>query len=149
VLFLASSRPVFPALGHALARLLIVDDYEPFRKGLRSLIESNENWKVVCEAADGGEAVEKHGQTNPCLTVMDFNMPGLDGLTASRRILNSSPSAVILMVSVFSSSQLINQARQVGIRGFCSKTNTPCITEAIEALLQGKTYFQSFLEAGA
>lgn len=132
-----------------MSRLLIVDDNEEFRKELRILIESREGWSVCCEAVHGGDAVEKHSQTKPCLTVMDFSMPILDGLAASRQILSKNAKAKILMVTFFTSAQLIHEAKRAGIRGLCSKTNTDCITEAIDALLQGQTYFHSAVQAGA
>jgi DNA-binding NarL/FixJ family response regulator len=124
-----------------LPRIFIVDDNTEFRRHLRTLIESQDDWKVCCEAADGSEAVEKYGTANPQLTVMDFNMPGLDGLKASREILTKNPDAPILMVTVFNSSQLAKEAKRAGIKGFCSKIHIDCITEAIRALLQGRTYF--------
>ncbi len=132
-----------------MARLLIVDDNEEFRKVLRILIESRQGWSVCCEAAHGGEAVKKHAQTNPCLTVMDFSLPVLDGLAVSRQILSKNAEAKILMVTVFTSVQLMKEVQRSGIRGLCSKTNTDCIAEAIEALLQGQTYFHSAVQAGA
>lgn len=125
----------------SLPSIFVVDDNDQFRRHLRSLIESQDDWKVCCEAADGSEAVEKYGPANPQLTVMDFNMPGLDGLKASREILAKNPDAPILMVTVFKSSQLADEAKRAGIKGFCSKIHIDCITEAINALLQGRTYF--------
>jgi len=68
-------------------------------------------------------------------------MPVLDGLSASRLILAKNVGAVILMVTVFMSRQLADEAMRAGIKGFCSKTDVACITEAVEALLEGKTYF--------
>ncbi|MDP9161566.1 MAG: response regulator transcription factor [Acidobacteriota bacterium] len=133
-----------------MARIFIVDDHEPFRKKLRLLIEAQEDWEVCCEAADGTEAVDKHCSVKPHLTIMDFNMPGLDGLRASRKILANCPKATILMITVFASRQLADEAKRVGIKGFCSKINVDCITEAITTVLAGKTYFpESFLQAGA
>jgi len=77
----------------------------------------------------------------PQLTVMDYNMPDLDGLKAARQILAGNPGALILMVSVFASSQLADEAQRAGIKGVCSKAEGDCIIEAIETLLRGKTYF--------
>jgi DNA-binding NarL/FixJ family response regulator len=104
------------------------------------LIETQDDWEVCCEAADGKEAVEKHRTTNSHLTIMDFNMPGLDGLTASRQILRKKPDAPILMVSVFASRQLADEAKKAGIKGFCPKSEADCILEAIEVLLRGEKY---------
>jgi DNA-binding NarL/FixJ family response regulator len=117
-----------------LPRLFIVDDNDQFRRQLRSLIESQDDWKDCCEAADGSEAVEMYGPANPQLTVMDFNMPVLDGLKASREILTKNPDAPILMVTVFKSSQLAGEAKRAGIKGLCSKIHIDCITEAIQSL---------------
>jgi len=122
-------------------RILLVDDHPHFRKQLRCLIETQADRKGCCEAADGKEAVEKHHAVKPHLTIMDFNMPGLDGLSASRQILSYKPDAPILMVSVFASQQLADQAKKAGIKGFCPKSEAECIIEAIEMLLRGKKYF--------
>jgi len=72
---------------------------------------------------------------------MDFNMPGLDGLNASRQILRKKLDAPILMVSVFASQQLADEAKRAGIKGFCPKSEAECIIEAIEMLLPGQKYF--------
>jgi two-component system, chemotaxis family, chemotaxis protein CheY len=66
--------------------------------------------------------VEKYGPVNPQLTVMDFNMPGLDGLKASREILTKNPDAPILMVTVFNSPQLAGEAKRAGIKGSVRKS---------------------------
>jgi DNA-binding NarL/FixJ family response regulator len=124
-----------------MMRILLVDDHAHFRKQLRRLIETQADWEVCCEAADGKEAVEKHRTVNPHLTIMDFNMPGLDGLNASRQILRKKPDAPILMVSVFASQQLADEAKKAGIKGFCPKSEAECIIEAVEMLLRGKKYF--------
>ena len=120
-----------------MARILIVDDHDQCRLKLRLLIDSQSDWKVCAEAADGIEAIEADRH----LTVMDFNMPLLDGLKASRQILRERPDAAILMVTVSASDQLAKEAKRVGIRGFCSKKEGESIIRAIETLLRGKTYF--------
>lgn len=126
-----------------MTRIFIVDDHDQFRKQLRFLIETQPDWTVCCEACDGAEAVDKHEAANPHVTVIDFNMPKLDGLKASRKILRKHPDAAILMVTVYVSQQLADEARRAGIKGFCPKTKAECIIEAIEALLHGQTYFSS------
>jgi DNA-binding NarL/FixJ family response regulator len=122
-------------------RIFIVDDYAPFRRHLRELIESQDNWKVCCEASDGSEAISKYADHQPQLTVMDFNMPGLAGLKAAKKILANDPQASILMVTVFASEQLAREVQQAGIKGFCTKTEVDCIVTAIETVLDGGTYF--------
>jgi len=124
-----------------MTRIFIVDDHQQFRGELRSLVEAHNDWVVCCEAADGQEAVEKHGTVDPHITVMDFNMPVLDGLKASRLILVKHPDATILMVTVMASRQLADEAKKAGIKGFCAKGHARCIIDAIETLLRGETYF--------
>jgi DNA-binding NarL/FixJ family response regulator len=132
-----------------LARIFIVDDHLHFRAHLRSLLEAELEWEICGEAEDGKEAVEKHSFCQPHVTVMDFNMPQLNGLDASRAILRKCPSAPILLLTVFASSQLVIQAKREGIKGFCSKVQVDCITEAIRALLRGDSYFPETFAAAA
>jgi DNA-binding NarL/FixJ family response regulator len=98
------------------------------------------DWFVCCEAANGKEAVEKHTQ-EAHVTLMDFNMPEMDGLRASRLILLKRPDASILMVTVFWSTQLCDEARKAGLKGVCTKGESEHIVEGIETLLRGETYF--------
>lgn len=127
-----------------MTRILIADDHHLFRRQLRNLIEAQPDWVVCSEAADGREAVEQHGSVAPQLTVMDFNMPNMDGIKASSTILLKNPEAQILMITVFASRSLADEAKKTGIRGFCSKSSD-CIVDGIQALLRGETYFPSFL----
>jgi DNA-binding NarL/FixJ family response regulator len=124
-----------------MTRILIVDDHHHYRVQLRKLTESEADWRICGEAADGDEAIEKHSAIQPHVTVMDFNMPRLNGLDASRAILQKCPDAPILLLTIFASTQLTTQAKKRGIKGFCSKVQIDCITAAIKALLRGETYF--------
>jgi DNA-binding NarL/FixJ family response regulator len=129
-----------------VVRILIADDHKQFRTGLKEVLESVEEWQVCGEAKNGVDAVEKHYHVQPDITVMDFNMPGLNGLLASREILRKYPDATILMLTVFDSQMLAARAKTEGIRGFCSKTQPKYIVLAIETLLRGETYFpESFM----
>jgi two-component system invasion response regulator UvrY len=123
-----------------LANIFIVDDHDHIRRHLRRLIEMQGDWVVCCEAANGKEAVEKHSR-DAHVTLMDFNMPGMDGLKASRLILSKCPDASILMVTVFWSPQLCDEARKAGLKGVCSKGVSEHIVAGIETLLRGETYF--------
>jgi DNA-binding NarL/FixJ family response regulator len=123
-----------------LTNIFIVDDHDHVRRQLRRLIEMQKDWVVCCEAANGKEAVEKH-RHEAQVTLMDFNMPGMDGLKASRLILLKCPDASILMVTVFCSTQLCDEARKSGLKGICSKSESDHILEGIETLLRGETYF--------
>jgi DNA-binding NarL/FixJ family response regulator len=132
-----------------LARIFIVDDHHLYRLQLRTLLESVEDWEVCGEAENGWEAVEKHSWIQPHVTVMDFSMPELNGLHASRAILRKCPEATILLLTLFATSQLAVQAKREGIKGFCSKTQIDCITLAIHSLLRGETYFPESFAASA
>jgi DNA-binding NarL/FixJ family response regulator len=79
---------------------------------------------------------------HPHLTIMDFNVPGLDGWNASREILRKKPDAPILMVSVFASQQLADEAKKAGIQGFCPKSEAECIIEAVECYCAAKSIFR-------
>jgi DNA-binding NarL/FixJ family response regulator len=127
-----------------LAKIFIVDDHDHVRRQLRRLIELKRDWVVCCEATNGKEAVEKHPREAD-VTLMDFNMPEMDGLKASRLILLKSPDASILMVTVFWSRQLCEEARNAGLKGVCSKGESERILEGIETLLRGETYFPAFV----
>jgi DNA-binding NarL/FixJ family response regulator len=131
-----------------VVRILIVDDHNQFRAQLKALLESVNEW-VCGEAQNGLEAVEIHCHVQPHVTVMDFNMPELNGLLASREILWMSPDGSILMPTIFVSAQLADRAKREGIKGFCSKTQVECIFLAIESLLRGETYFPDSFMAQA
>ena len=129
-----------------MIRILIVDDHHQFRVLLKTVLESVKEWQVCGEAQNGVEAIEKHYRIQPHVTVMDFNMPDLNGLLASREILRKYPNAIILLVTIHVSAQLAQQAKNEGIKGYCAKTQADCITSAIESLLRGETYFpESFM----
>lgn len=132
-----------------MIRIFIVDDHNDYRTHLRTLLESVKEWKVCAEAVNGIEAVQKHSHFQPHITVMDFNMPELNGLLASREILRKCPAASILLLTVFASPQLAIRAKREGIKGFCSKTQVDCITLAIQSLLRGETYFPESFAAQA
>ena len=124
-------------------RILVVDDSQAMRRGLRRLLEQHPHWRVCGEASDGREAVEKAKQIEPDVIVLDFQMPEMNGLDAAKSITERSPRVPILMVSMHMSPQLADEARKVGIRGVCSKDNVFCVVEAVETLLSHGTYFQA------
>ena len=128
---------------HAPIRILIADDSDVMRRGLRQLLENQDHWQVCDEACNGREAVEKVQRNPPDVLLLDFEMPEMNGLEAAREITGSSPGLPILMVSVHMTDQLANEARKVGIRGACAKSDIGCVVEAVETLLRNGTYYQS------
>jgi DNA-binding NarL/FixJ family response regulator len=120
----------------------LVDDNAMMRSHLRALLEKQQEWVVVGEAEDGRRALEKWNENAPHLTVMDFVMPEMDGLEASRQLSEQHPGAPILMVTIDPSKQLEQEARKAGVKGLVAKADLPAIFAAVQALINGETYFQ-------
>jgi DNA-binding NarL/FixJ family response regulator len=102
--------------------VLLVDDHALVRQGFRRLLEDEPDMLVVGEAGDGNEAVMLARQTKPQVVVMDCALPGISGLVAARRILESSPGIAILMLSMHSEETLVRQALDAGARGYILKS---------------------------
>lgn len=124
-----------------MVRILVVDDNPSVRRYLRGALEHEDDWRVCDEARDGQDAVARFEAIKPDLVVLDFHMPGMNGLEAARIINRLSPKTPILMVTLYLSKQLKEEARKAGIRGACSKTDVTCVVEAVGALLREETYF--------
>ena len=115
-------------------RLLLVDDSELVRKGLRRVLQSKPGWEV-CEASDGESAVEMFKAQSPDVIIMDFQMPGLNGIETAAKILAIEPSAKIVMFTQHASGALEQHAREVGVRSVVSKTDTFRMLGMIEELV--------------
>ncbi len=102
-------------------RLLIVDDHEGVRHGLRSLLSSRSDWAICGEAADGIEAVEKTKSLQPDIVLMDISMPRMDGLEATRTIVNEFPQCKVVIITQNDPSVARNQATTVGAKAFVTK----------------------------
>jgi DNA-binding NarL/FixJ family response regulator len=124
-----------------MTRILIADDNPQVRRALRNLVERDANWKVCAEAMDGREAVQRTKEENPDLIVLDFQMPGMDGLRAAREIAKVAPDIPVLLCTGHLSPVLMGEARRVGIQGAVSKSNPKGIIKAIKALLRHELFF--------
>ena len=102
-------------------RVLIADDYEPFRRGVRAMFQSEADITVVGEAADGQGALAEAEALQPDVVLMDLKMPGMDGLEATRRILHTSPHIRVLMLTMADDDESVFAALQVGARGYVLK----------------------------
>ena len=102
--------------------VLLVDDHALVRQGFRRLLEDESDIVVVGEAGDGLDAVKLAQQLNPRVIVMDCALPGISGLVAARRILEASPHAAILMLSMHSEETWVRQALDAGARGYILKS---------------------------
>jgi len=122
-------------------RLLIADDHEIVRKGLRVLLETSTEVEVVGEAANGKEALSKAAQYRPDLILLDLVMPGKDGLEVIKEIKNNFPSVKILVLTSYSEEEKLAQALKEGALGYLLKDSSPEeLLEAIKEVSQGKTH---------
>jgi DNA-binding NarL/FixJ family response regulator len=125
-------------------RILVADDHDVVRRGIKSLIESQPGWQVCDEARSGREAVAKAEERKPDIVVLDISMPELNGLEAARRIHKVSPNSEILILSVHYSDQLIKDILDVGVRGFVVKSDSDRdLIVALETLANHKPFFTS------
>jgi DNA-binding NarL/FixJ family response regulator len=119
------------------ARILLVDDHELSRSGIKSLLVPNPNWEVCGEATDGREALEKVQQLKPDLVIMDAIMPSMSGIEAARRMREQLPWVKIVIVSVHDSDSVSQLSSLVGADVFLTKTTSPKnLRETIAKLLE-------------
>jgi two-component system invasion response regulator UvrY len=124
-----------------MTRILLVDDNPAVRRYLRAVLEQQQDWRVTGEARTGAEALHKVLEAPPDLIVLDYRMPDLNGVDVARQISEMFPKIPILMVTLHLSRQLADAAREAGVRGACAKQDIGSVVEAIEVLLDDKTYF--------
>jgi DNA-binding NarL/FixJ family response regulator len=123
-------------------RILIADDHDLMRRGLKSLLESHPGWTICAEAHTGREAVAKAEELKPDIVILDITMPELNGVEAARRILKASPNTEILVLSVHYSDQLIRDILDAGVRGYIVKSDSDRdLVIAVEALANHKPFF--------
>ena len=103
-------------------RILIADDHEIFRRGLRSLLESHAEWEVCGEATDGQDAVEQAQELNPDVVVLDITMPRLNGLEAAQLIRNSAPRSKMVILSQHEPSLMRQAALSAGASAYVTKS---------------------------
>ncbi len=119
-----------------MIRILIVDDSAIFREGLRAMLEAHTDWEVCGEAMNGVEGVQKNRLLKPHLIIMDLSMPQMSGIEAAAEILKEFPKVPILLLTLYLTPQLTQEARKVGIRATLSKTATNHLVGGIDAVLR-------------
>ena len=125
-------------------QILLADDHELVRKGIRTLLETQSGWEVCGEASNGREAVKLAAHLNPQIAVLDLEMPELNGLEATRQIKKSLPEAEVLIYSMHESEQLIREAIAAGARAYVLKSDAgQQLVHAVEALSRHKPFFTS------
>ena len=134
----------------ARRRILIADDHELMRRGLRGLLESHDEWAVCGEAVEGNEAVRKSTELRPDLVIMDVNLPGLSGIEAAQQIRLEREAAKILFFTVHDSDEIIREIIGVGALGYVAKSRaSQDLIEAVRIVLGGKTFFPNAVAAAA
>ena len=126
-------------------RILIADDHEVMRRGVRGLLESHDEWAVCGEAFEGREVVVKSRELRPDLIIMDINMPGLTGIDAAQQIRKENPTTKILFFSVHESAQTVREVVNAGAQGYVAKSRAGHdLVDAVRNVLEGGTFFPSF-----
>jgi DNA-binding NarL/FixJ family response regulator len=123
-------------------RVLIAEDSTPFRQGLRALLQSVDSLEVVGEATSGQEAIQLANQLQPDIVLMDLQMPGLNGIEATRQIVYTSPHISILMLTMFEDDESVFAALRAGARGYLLKGALKAeIVRAIQGVASGEAIF--------
>lgn len=138
-----NSTPSFGASSTAL-KILIVDDHDILRRGLKELLNAKPGWEVCAEAKTGKEAVALAEELKPHIVVMDISMPDLNGLEAARRIHKALPKAGILILTMHFSDQLVREVIETGARGYILKSDADRdLVAAVDCIANRRTFFTS------
>jgi DNA-binding NarL/FixJ family response regulator len=123
-------------------KILIVDDHEVVRQGVRTILRSRPQWEVCGEAVNGKDAIEKAKAFDPDVIIMDITMPEMSGIEATREITKLKLHAAVLVFTMHESKNLASTVQEAGARGFVLKSHAARdLLDALEALLNGGTFF--------
>ena len=141
-----SSRSAIERLEQPVTRILIADDHEVVRSGLRSILETHDGWEVVAEAADGKDAVAKAIETKPDVAIVDYSLPMFNGVEVTRQIRARLPKTEILIFTMHESDALISDLLQAGARAYLQKSEAKQhLISAVEALAAHRPFFTGTL----
>ena len=122
-------------------RILIADDHGLLRRGARTILQAHHGWKVIGEAANGREAVEKTLKLKPDVLVVDISMPELDGVEVTRQIRKSLPDVKVLVLTMHESDQMVRRALDAGANGYLLKSDLPdYLPKAVKAIAENKSF---------
>jgi DNA-binding NarL/FixJ family response regulator len=125
-----------------MLRILLADDHEVVRRGLREHLAGHEGWEICGEASDGNDAVRMALALLPDVVVLDLSMPGLNGLEATRRIRRELPTTEVLMLTMHDTEHLVREVLAAGALGYVLKSDAGrYLTSAVQALSDHKPYF--------
>jgi DNA-binding NarL/FixJ family response regulator len=134
-------------LKRSIVRVLVVDDYEPWRRFVRLAFQVHANLQVVGEAADGLEAVQFARQLQPDLILLDLGLPTMNGMEVAREIRGVSPNSSVLFLSNTRSQDIAEEALRTGALGYVVKSDAAWdLLPAVEALLQGRRFISTSLD---
>ncbi|PYX80149.1 MAG: hypothetical protein DMG70_24930 [Acidobacteria bacterium] len=123
-------------------KILIVDDHEVVRQGLRTILKARPEWEIVGEAANGEEAVQAVMKSKPDVVILDITMPVMSGLEATQEICALNLGSRVLIFTMHDSKSLVKAVRKAGARGYVLKSHAARdLIRAIEALLAGGSFF--------
>ena len=123
-------------------KILIVDDHEVVRQGIRTILRSRPQWEVCGEAVNGKDAIEKAKALDPDVIIMDITMPEMSGIEATREITKLGLRSAVLVFTMHESKNLSSTVQDAGARGFVLKSHAARdLLDAIDALLNGGTFF--------
>jgi DNA-binding NarL/FixJ family response regulator len=122
-------------------RILVADDHELVRRGIRGLLRARRGWTVVGEAMNGREAVEKTNKLKPDVAILDISMPGLDGLQATRRIRETVPTTEVVVLTMHESDQMVRRVLDAGALGYVLKSDLATqLVKAVKVVSAGKQF---------
>jgi DNA-binding NarL/FixJ family response regulator len=129
------------------ARVLVVEDFAPFRQFTCSLLAKRQHLQVICEVADGLEAVQKAEELQPDLILLDIGLPTLNGIAAARQIRKIAPESKIIFVTQESSAGVVQEALSTGAQGYVVKARAGAdLLAAVEAVLEGRQFVSCGLQ---
>jgi DNA-binding NarL/FixJ family response regulator len=127
-------------------RLLLADDHDVVRRGLREMLEDHDRWQVCAEARNGREAVELAAKFQPDVALVDLSMPEMNGLEATRQIRREAPETEVLIFTMHETEQLVREVVFAGARGYVLKSDAAShLVSAVEALAHHRPFFSSRL----
>ena len=133
-------------MGQSIVRILVVDDYEPWRRFIVSTLQKMPEVQIVGEGTDGMEAIERAQELQPDLILLDIGLPKLDGIKAALRIRECAPKTRILFFTENNSPEIAEEAMRTGAGGYVVKAGAAQeLLPAIEAVLRGKRFVSSLV----
>jgi DNA-binding NarL/FixJ family response regulator len=136
------STALSPGQGAAMVKILIADDHDVVRSGLRAVLEVHPGWEIVGEATDGRAAIEQAVATKPEVVVLDYSLPLVNGTEVTRQIRAKLPHTEVLIFTMHDSDALVREVLQAGARGYVLKSDAQrYLVAAVESLSTHRPFF--------